>query len=184
MAGKKKKVPKDKRNKEAPKKSSTSDQIAELERELSKTKYNKKTQHHIGLVKAKIADEMISCWTKTGSGKLDPSKGGTWTVSRVDQICLICAEITFSEKFRKKAKEQGYELKGLAYWAATRILPGRKMTLYEAISGKPVTDLKTLAKLKDGDGYKACWHNNRRGSLFSGLTGAGEETRLNRWLTP
>ncbi|MBW3003382.1 GTP-binding protein [Candidatus Woesearchaeota archaeon] len=32
-----------------------SDQIAELEKELSKTKYNKRTQHHIGLVKAKIA---------------------------------------------------------------------------------------------------------------------------------
>ena len=29
--------------------------IAELEAELSKTKYNKRTQHHIGLVKAKIA---------------------------------------------------------------------------------------------------------------------------------
>lgn len=30
--------------------------IAELEAEISKTKYNKKTQHHIGLVKAKIAE--------------------------------------------------------------------------------------------------------------------------------
>lgn len=38
-----------------PRRVSISDQIAELEKELSKTKYNKKTQHHIGLVKAKIA---------------------------------------------------------------------------------------------------------------------------------
>ena len=29
--------------------------IKEFEEELAKTKYNKKTQHHIGLVKAKIA---------------------------------------------------------------------------------------------------------------------------------
>lgn len=34
---------------------SIDDQIKELEKELSTTKYNKRTQHHIGLVKAKIA---------------------------------------------------------------------------------------------------------------------------------
>ena len=34
---------------------SNEDKIKELEKELSTTKYNKKTQHHIGLVKAKIA---------------------------------------------------------------------------------------------------------------------------------
>ena len=37
------------------KKSSVPDRIRELEEELSKTKYNKRTQHHIGLVKARIA---------------------------------------------------------------------------------------------------------------------------------
>src|SRR3989344_7820678 len=31
------------------------ERIRELEEEVSKTKYNKRTQHHIGLVKAKIA---------------------------------------------------------------------------------------------------------------------------------
>ena len=31
------------------------EQIVELEKELSTTKYNKRTQGHIGLVKAKIA---------------------------------------------------------------------------------------------------------------------------------
>ncbi len=34
---------------------SRQDRIRELEEELKKTKYNKRTQHHIGLVKAKIA---------------------------------------------------------------------------------------------------------------------------------
>lgn len=37
-------------------KKSIDDQIKELENELSTTKYNKRTQHHIGLVKAKIAN--------------------------------------------------------------------------------------------------------------------------------
>jgi len=36
-------------------KSTNLERIKELEEELSKTKYNKRTQHHIGLVKAKIA---------------------------------------------------------------------------------------------------------------------------------
>ena len=36
--------------------SSASERIKELEEELKKTKYNKRTQHHIGLVKAKIAN--------------------------------------------------------------------------------------------------------------------------------
>jgi len=34
---------------------SREDKIKELEEELSTTKYNKRTQHHVGLVKAKIA---------------------------------------------------------------------------------------------------------------------------------
>lgn len=37
------------------KKVTASDKIKELEDEIAKTKYNKKTQHHIGLLKAKIA---------------------------------------------------------------------------------------------------------------------------------
>ncbi|MFA5141538.1 MAG: GTP-binding protein [Candidatus Woesearchaeota archaeon] len=40
---------------EAKKKVSNNEQIKELEDSLSKTKYNKRTQHHFGLVKAKIA---------------------------------------------------------------------------------------------------------------------------------
>lgn len=41
--------------KDPKKKVSTSDRIAELEREISTTKYNKRTQHAIGLLKAKLA---------------------------------------------------------------------------------------------------------------------------------
>lgn len=37
------------------KKISASDKIKELEDEITKTKYNKKTQHHVGMLKAKIA---------------------------------------------------------------------------------------------------------------------------------
>lgn len=38
------------------KKSDHQGRIEELEKEISKTKYNKKTQHHIGMLKAKIAE--------------------------------------------------------------------------------------------------------------------------------
>ena len=33
-----------------------SDRIKELEEEIKNTQYNKRTQHHIGLVKAKIVE--------------------------------------------------------------------------------------------------------------------------------
>ena len=46
----------DKRLEKSPEKKTTYDKIKELEQELSTTKYNKKTQHHIGLIKAKIAN--------------------------------------------------------------------------------------------------------------------------------
>ena len=41
---------------EKPEKKTTYEKIKELEQELSTTKYNKRTQHHIGLVKARIAN--------------------------------------------------------------------------------------------------------------------------------
>src|SRR3989338_1481832 len=48
--------PQDRKETEKPKeKSDIHARIREFEEELSKTKYNKRTQHHIGLVKAKIA---------------------------------------------------------------------------------------------------------------------------------
>ena len=49
--------------------------IKELEEELSKTKYNKATQHHIGLVKAKIARLKEQDIARQGTGK----GGGTET---------------------------------------------------------------------------------------------------------
>ena len=63
------------------------DRIKEFEEEVSKTKYNKKTQHHIGLVKAKIAKlkEEIE-QKKKGKGKSDGyviRKSGDATVAMV-----------------------------------------------------------------------------------------------------
>jgi len=46
----------DKRLEKTPEKKTNYDKIREFEQELSTTKYNKRTQHHIGLVKAKIAN--------------------------------------------------------------------------------------------------------------------------------
>ncbi|MBW2999028.1 hypothetical protein KY321_05810, partial [Candidatus Woesearchaeota archaeon] len=48
------------------KKNDYSGRIAELEAEISKTKYNKKTQHHIGMLKAKIAELKEKAATKKG----------------------------------------------------------------------------------------------------------------------
>lgn len=51
-----------------------SDKIAELEEELKNTKYNKATQHHIGLIKAKIAKLKADQETQTKkSGRSGPS---------------------------------------------------------------------------------------------------------------
>jgi len=53
-------------------KKGTSEKIKELEDELKKTKYNKKTQHHIGLVKAKIASlKEKSAQRSKGKGKAE-----------------------------------------------------------------------------------------------------------------
>ena len=49
---------------------SREDKIKELEEELKTTKYNKRTQHHVGLVKAKIAKLKEEIDTrKKGEGK-------------------------------------------------------------------------------------------------------------------
>lgn len=44
------------------------DQIKDLEKEISETKYNKKTQHHIGLVKAKLAKLKEKEMSRGGGG--------------------------------------------------------------------------------------------------------------------
>ncbi len=53
---KSKKIKLDKRLEKTPEKKTSYDKIKEFEQELSTTKYNKRTQHHIGLIKAKIAN--------------------------------------------------------------------------------------------------------------------------------
>ena len=57
--------------------------IQELEEELSKTKYNKKTQHHIGLIKAKIAElrEKEASKKKSGGTGYTIKKSGHATVA-------------------------------------------------------------------------------------------------------
>lgn len=50
-------------------KSSTVDRIQDLEDELKKTKYNKATQHHVGLVKAKLAMLKEKQQARRGIGK-------------------------------------------------------------------------------------------------------------------
>ncbi len=57
--------------------------IKELEEELSKTKYNKSTQHHIGLVKAKISklkEKVYNTSSGGGGGGYDVKKSGDATV--------------------------------------------------------------------------------------------------------
>ena len=50
-------------------KSTIFEQIKEFEDEIRNTKYNKRTQHHIGLVKAKIARLKEKQETRTKSAK-------------------------------------------------------------------------------------------------------------------
>ena len=64
---------------------STNDRIIELELEISKTKYNKKTQHHIGLVKAKIAKLREDVERKASSGK----KGEGYTVKKSGDATVV-----------------------------------------------------------------------------------------------
>ncbi|MFC1723432.1 hypothetical protein ACFL0V_04805 [Nanoarchaeota archaeon] len=133
------------------------------------------------LVKAKIANEIMSCWVKTGAGEMDPTKAGGWVWDSKERFCLICAEVSFSDKFQKTAKKQGYQLKGLGYWSAKRRIPGQKFTLWEFISGKKITDIKILKKLKESeDKYNIPMDFSDKFSIFwradvhkpSALTGA------------
>lgn len=69
---KSKKIKLDKRLEKTPEKKTNYDKIREFEHELSTTKYNKKTQHHIGLIKAKIANLKKKEFARSASkGKKD-----------------------------------------------------------------------------------------------------------------
>jgi uncharacterized protein len=61
------------------------DQIRELQDEISKTKYNKATQHHIGLVKAKIARLKDKAITRSKGGK----KGEGYAVKKSGDATVI-----------------------------------------------------------------------------------------------
>jgi len=61
------------------------DKIKELEEEISKTKYNKKTQHHIGLVKAKIAQLKEKEVKRSSGGK----KGEGYSVRRAGDATVL-----------------------------------------------------------------------------------------------
>lgn len=70
---------------EGSKRTSTSEQIRALEEELSKTKYNKRTQHHIGLVKAKIARLREKEEARSSSGK----KGEGYSVRKSGDATVV-----------------------------------------------------------------------------------------------
>lgn len=67
------------------KKSTASDRIKDLEDELAKTKYNKRTQHHIGLVKAKLAALKERQVQKSSGGK----KGEGYTVKKSGNATVV-----------------------------------------------------------------------------------------------
>ena len=61
------------------------ERIKEFEEELKKTKYNKKTQHHIGLVKAKIARLKEKSEQKKKGGK----KGEGFSVRKSGDATVV-----------------------------------------------------------------------------------------------
>ncbi len=64
---------------------SREEKIKEFEKELSTTKYNKRTQHHVGLIKAKIAKLKEEEIKKSFSGK----KGGGYSIRRTGDATVI-----------------------------------------------------------------------------------------------
>ncbi|MBU0756469.1 MAG: GTP-binding protein [Nanoarchaeota archaeon] len=65
--------------------SKSEDRIQDLEDELKKTKYNKRTQHHVGLVKAKIAKLKEKEFVRKSQGK----KGEGYTVKKSGDATVI-----------------------------------------------------------------------------------------------
>ncbi|MGM5487945.1 MAG: OBG GTPase family GTP-binding protein [Nanobdellota archaeon] len=65
--------------------SATQEQIKELEDRIAKTKYNKKTQHAIGLYKAKLAALREKQEKRSGTGKSDHG----WTVRKSGDASVV-----------------------------------------------------------------------------------------------
>ncbi|HII72441.1 TPA: hypothetical protein HA265_06825 [Candidatus Woesearchaeota archaeon] len=103
------------------------------------------------LVKGKIAQEIMDCWSKTGAGKMDPFKAGGVFESTDDRFCLICAEMEFSPKFKTLAEEQNYQVKDMAYYTLKTRIPGQKFTLYEYMTGGQVDDAEAIQKVKESE---------------------------------
>ncbi|HII72440.1 TPA: hypothetical protein HA265_06820 [Candidatus Woesearchaeota archaeon] len=103
------------------------------------------------LVKSKIANEILDCWSKTGAGNLDPFKAGGIASSTSDRFCLLCAEIDFTPKFKQLAEEQSYKFEGMAYWAVKNRVPGQKYSLFEFLSGSQTDDVQAINKIKEGE---------------------------------
>lgn len=79
-------------------------------------------------VKKTIADEMYDCWYQMGEGKLDP--WGDWGVKQ--NHCIICSEITFSDK----AKQKFGTLKELNKFLCDTTIPGSTKTYCTYFKGK------------------------------------------------
>ena len=65
---------------------SLTDKIADIEEEIANTKYNKATQHHIGKLKAKLAqlrEEVVTSSSGAKSSGYGVRKGGDATVALV-----------------------------------------------------------------------------------------------------
>lgn len=89
---------------------SSQERIKELEEELKKTKYNKRTQHHVGLVKAKIALLKDKEQKRSSSG----GKGEGFSVKRTGDGTVIIVgfpsvgKSTLLNKLTKAKSEVGH----------------------------------------------------------------------------
>ncbi|MBI5398120.1 hypothetical protein HZB03_01530 [Candidatus Woesearchaeota archaeon] len=84
-------------------------------------------------IKDLLLQEMFDCYRKTGSGKMDPFRGGAF--DQDDTYCLTCANIRFDKKLVELANQQGAAVTGLPYYMETRKIPGQKVTLFQATRG-------------------------------------------------
>ncbi|MFC1742277.1 hypothetical protein ACFL3V_07115 [Nanoarchaeota archaeon] len=126
-----------------------------------------------------IAEEMKSCWIKTGGGKMDPFKTGGWADVE-ESYCLVCREMRFDSSLVKAAKDQNYHAKGFQYWIATHSLPGIKTTLYEKIK-KEQPSQETLAKLKETENSDMSSFNFDNKYVVIWRVEKYEESRLWSW---
>ena len=127
------------------------EQIADLEEEIRKTAYNKRTQHHIGLLKAKVAQLRNRQEKRSGGGKKEgfavrktgdgtialigfPSVGKstllnalTGTVSKTAQYAFTTLTCIPGLLHYRHAKIQILDLPGIVRGAATGVGKGREV---------------------------------------------------------